>query len=322
MNNITIIILNGGLGNQLFQYSLYLWLKKIGRIAYLFNGWYYLNSTLPHEQIKLNYFNVVENVYINMNEAAYYIDISNYYSFKQLFKAKIKKNLFFQYLVIKLLRKITNNNNIKYVNKNNIFIDDSDKMYEELIMNKPNINYICDGVFARLNHIVKIIDELDKKIIFSKKLNEPYVSYYESIKSFTSVAVHVRRGDYVGNATRDICNMSYYKNAINILSKKYNNLHFFVFSDDIQYISENFTFLKCYTIIDSINELMSDYFDLFLMTKVNHLILSNSTFSWWGAWLNKSNGKTVIVPDHYHSDNSWIPIDEIFPSEWIRLPLN
>jgi hypothetical protein len=116
--------------------------------------------------------------------------------------------------------------------------------------------------------------------------------------------------------------MTYYRNSIQYLSSKYNDLFYYIFSDDIEYIKLNFFFLKNYAIIDNSSLEISDYYDLYLMTQVNHLIISNSTFSWWAAYLNTDPKKTVIAPERYHFDNSWVQSDDLYPPEWIKLSIN
>jgi hypothetical protein len=144
----------------------------------------------------------------------------------------------------------------------------------------------------------------------------------ESIQKGNSVSIQVRRGDFVGDDDLDICTMKYYSKAIKYLQERYSNLEFYLFSNDIHYLQTNFTFLDDSYIVDNSNEKHSDYFDLFLMTKTKHNIISNSSFGWWGAWLNQNPQKTVIVPEKWRgTDKYFANPDFVYPPEWIKLPI-
>lgn len=125
----------------------------------------------------------------------------------------------------------------------------------------------------------------------------------EEICRSNSVSIHVRKGDYVATGL-DIVGMEYYKKAVGLLEGRYDNLKYFVFSDDKPFISENFTFLNNYHIVMG-NDGKDSYKDMQLMSLCRHNIICNSTFSTWGARLNTHPDKCVIVPEDYL--NTFVP---------------
>lgn len=130
---------------------------------------------------------------------------------------------------------------------------------------------------------------------FSPILNERESEILERIKSTNSVSIHLRRGDYVGSRF-DLCSIEYYKKAIEIVEKKVESPVFFFFSEDKDYIRDNFSYLNNYEIVDSRSERCE--IDLYLMSKCRNNIIANSTFSFWGAYLNDNHQKIVISPEY------------------------
>lgn len=121
-----------------------------------------------------------------------------------------------------------------------------------------------------------VIDQLKEK--YKHELNKPTCS------------IHVRRGDYLNLSDHHpVQNMDYYIRAINEVGQ---DKTFLVFSDDISWCKNNFNFLKNVIYCEN-NE---DYEDLYLMSLCSHNIIANSSFSWWGAWLNRNKNKKVIAP--------------------------
>lgn len=137
------------------------------------------------------------------------------------------------------------------------------------------------------------------------------------------VSLHIRRTDFITDKTYIGYTLpaSYYRRAIEIVSSKLNNPTFFIFSDDITWVKQNFYleqnhfFIECTSNID----------DLFLMQSCHHHIIANSTFSWWGAWLNPSNDKIIIAPklwfkpDAYWNNGQKVDTKDIIPKKWIQI---
>lgn len=135
----------------------------------------------------------------------------------------------------------------------------------------------------------------------------------------TSVSVHLRRGDYVstpgGRASHGVCDHAYYARALERLRPEVGQaLHAFVFSDDPVWARENLR-LDCEMTLVDVNDALSAHDDLRLMASCRHHIIANSTFSWWGAWLDPRPDKVVVAPRQWFSD-SRLQNPDILPTSW------
>lgn len=136
-----------------------------------------------------------------------------------------------------------------------------------------------------------------------------------------AVSIHVRRGDYLlekhWKALGCICQSSYYLNALAELEKRVKHPHYYVFSEDLNWVRRNLPLTKA-EFIDW-NKGEDSWQDMMLMSHCRHHIICNSTFSWWGAWLNPRENKTVIMPERWfqHCDTP-----NIYPAGWIKVPVN
>lgn len=126
-------------------------------------------------------------------------------------------------------------------------------------------------------------------------------------------SIHVRRGDYLRRPQRQpICGMKYYKNAINYLGSK---KCYLVLSDDIEWCKTKF---KGENFIFSENE--NPVVDLYLQSMCTNNIISNSSFSWWGAWLNNNPDKIVVTPKQWYGKQlNYLNLKDMLPDDWIRL---
>ena len=147
--------------------------------------------------------------------------------------------------------------------------------------------------------------------------------WLQKIRNCTSVSLHVRRGDYVSsrlaNQFHGTCSLEYYVQAIRRVHEIAGRaVVFFVFSDDPGWARENLSFDDCphYFITD--NDADKNYEDLRLMSACQHNIIANSTFSWWGAWLNPNPNKIVIAPIRWFIAEG-ISTDDLIPESWERI---
>lgn len=133
-----------------------------------------------------------------------------------------------------------------------------------------------------------------------------------------TVSVHIRRGDYLSNAFAEgfgnCCPPEYYRNAIGFMNDRFNNPIFIVFSDDMKWVKENLILENALYVEH--NKGIDSWQDMYLMSLCKHNIIANSTFSWWGAWLNENMDKTVIAPRRWWSG---IEHDDVVPATWIRM---
>lgn len=139
-----------------------------------------------------------------------------------------------------------------------------------------------------------------------------------AIQRCVSASVHVRRGDYVSHAASKEylgnCPVDHYVNAARELAEKHGVEHFFVFSDEPEWAAEHLPLPRPATIV-SHNTGRNAHWDLFLMKHCHHHIIANSSFSWWGAWLNERPDKVVIAPATWFA-GSGTPSSAIIPPTW------
>lgn len=180
----------------------------------------------------------------------------------------------------------------------------------------PSFSYIY-GNWQSEKYFYEIKDIIKKDFSFSAPLQDKNIALANQIFDSNSVSLHIRRGDYVSNpeaaSFHGTILLNYYYEAIEYISKNIQNPCFFVFSDDIPWVKDNLKIkYPCVFVDNNINE--DSFFDMYLMSLCKHNIIANSTFSWWGAWLNENKNKIVISPDRWFSDKN-IKSD-LIPDRW------
>lgn len=171
------------------------------------------------------------------------------------------------------------------------------------------------GFFQNENYFKKYRQELLKEFVPRKKLDKKNDKILNEIKSSNSVSVHIRRTDYK-DLNIDI-DLEYYKKAIEYMTNRVEDPVFYFFSDDMDYVIQNFSDTKLTCKFINHNNKDNCYKDLFLMKNCKHNIITNSTFSWWGAWLNENPEKIVICPKQWFKDN--IYSNNLLLDEWIKI---
>ncbi|WP_237073810.1 alpha-1,2-fucosyltransferase [Mucilaginibacter mali] len=161
---------------------------------------------------------------------------------------------------------------------------------------------------------------------FNRPLNHQSAEIATEIsQQVNPVSMHIRRGDYVSSKTTNelhgLCSINYYKKATTLINEQLADPHFYIFSDDPEWVGQNLLpCLKNATLVHH-NPGADSWQDMALMNKCKHHIIANSSFSWWGAWLSAGNEKTVIAPKNWFAKPSaYFDDADIVPSNWIKLP--
>ena len=325
-----IISCNGGLGNQMFQIALYYMLKKQFKKNDIFLDLsnYVLNKI--HNQFE------IKNIF-NLDIDTNTLKISKRFLFKIKVKKMIKKTF-----IIKIYKKIKNQSidkkyfyelpfekdfekkYIKYLEKN-YRIKSLDSMrvfflmgeYVESIFNVHESTYIL-GCPQSEKYFNDIKCEIKEIFSFPKFKNIKNITIADEINRTNSVAIHIRRGDYLDDpALGGLIKKEYYIAAIEYIRKKITNPKFYIFSNDIEWCKKNLK-LENVCFIDW-NKGKESYRDMQLMSLCKHNIIPNSTFSWWGAWLNKNPNKIVIAPKVWINPKTGLKDLDIIPNEWIKI---
>jgi hypothetical protein len=138
----------------------------------------------------------------------------------------------------------------------------------------------------------------------------------ETINMVESVAIHVRRGDYITDSFHaehvGVAEMPYYRNATNFLQGKTSQAHYFVFTDDPEWVKKNFDPGVPFQLVEH-NDQVNAFEDLRLMSACKHQVISNSSFGWWGGWLSNNDQKIVVAPKVWRKEGP----DMYKPDSWI-----
>ena len=153
------------------------------------------------------------------------------------------------------------------------------------------------GYFQTYRYFDHCTDLIRKEFTFKKEIVAAANSFLKDKQSQPTVSIHVRRGDYVELAHHGLCDISYYTNAISTYfsDKPYN---FIVVTDDVEWAKSTFVGGDNFFVSETYNQ----YVDMCIMSLCNHNIIANSTFSWWGSWLNQNPDKLVVAPSVWFRD--------------------
>lgn len=285
-----LVTLSGGLGNQMFQYAFYLALKVSDR-----------------------------NVFVYKNKILNYAE-HNGYELDRLFGIEKRcENLWVTDLfAIKGLGNVFKHIVFPVKVRERVLHDFS--VYGSWLKYVPFYGVHLVGYWQSERYFEQVKDVVRKTFIFDeRKVSGQTKACLDKLSVENSVSIHVRRGDYLlainMQTLGNICDIFYYRKAISFIGEKVNNPTFYIFSDDIKWAKENLLLPDNAVFVDW-NTGKGSWQDMFLMSKCKHNIIANSSFSWWGAWLNNYENKIVLAPDRWlHS----VPAPDIIPESWIKI---
>ncbi len=191
--------------------------------------------------------------------------------------------------------------------------------FDSLVLDLPDNTYL-DGYWQSYRYFEDIAELICAELTSMVPLGPQDEKVATSIAKGDAVSVHVRRGDYVTHqaaaSNHGLCSLDYYKAALARVLPHVERPHFFVFSDDAAWARENLPLPGPATFVDH-NGPATAFQDMRLMSLCNHQITANSSFSWWGAWLNLRPDKIVVTPKQWFADQR--DTSALAPGDWIRL---
>ena len=199
-----------------------------------------------------------------------------------------------------------------------IIIEKTPFHYDEEITRRTG-GYIC-GFWQTEKYFSSFETEIRKLFRFRPAaISERSKSLAYKIKKGRSVSIHVRGTDYIKTPSiaqkyNNLSNTQYYSSAISMIKTLYEDPDFYVFTDDPDWVSSQEIFQGA-TVCSDLSD--GSWNDLYAMSQCKHHIIANSSFSWWGAWLNPSSEKIVIAPDIWHIDGTKSP--DLIPESWIKI---
>lgn len=189
-------------------------------------------------------------------------------------------------------------------------------------------DYYLEGWFANDIYFKSIRNLLINDICSHVQLSGENLIKQNEISKVNSVAVHIRRGDFLTNTYFKVLPIEYYSNAINRAMKEIENPVFYFFSNDTDWTKKAFSNISNAIFVDHNSEADTEYStrgdinDLMLIRFCKHQIIANSTFSWWGAWLNENPDKRVFYPSKYFNNikaQKQYEKHSFMPDEWIKI---
>lgn len=283
-----IVQATDGLGNQLFQYAIGRKLSLLYKTDLFIDTTHFINN--KHRQFLLNF------LYTKFSE------INNYKRFA------LKHPLSFLKLRSGVLT---------------IFQEDHRLSGNSLQFTK---NSFLKGYWGEEDYFKDIRNILLEDLKLKKEYQTNLFQLIQrEVSQVNSVSIHVRRGDYLEDKNKFLfenLNISYYNNAIELITSKVPNAKFYIFSDDINWTKRNLPIKSDHVYVNESNSL-KDFEELILMSSCTHNIIANSTFSWWGGWLNKNVNKLVIQPKNWYKDkdlqHSFELNQTMFSEKFIRI---
>jgi Glycosyl transferase family 11 len=287
-----IVRLSGGMGNQMFQYAAGLSLSTARKTDLFLDLSWFHNS--PADVAK----------------RAYRLDVF-------AIRAGIAQN--------KQIRRIAEPSAIRRL------FDRSKPYFRKNIYYEPHFHYdpnfrrassdiILDGYWQSEAYFRDMADTIRREFTISAPLTPATTGMAKKIGAVNSVSLHIRRGDYV-TAPQTLkyhgtCEPDYYRSAVGKIRELAGDMEIFVFSDDMDWVKENISTEFPMTFVNHPGR--QDYEDLYLMSLCRHNIIANSSFSWWGAWLNKNPGKAVVAPARWFNESN-ADTKDLLPGEWLKV---
>jgi hypothetical protein len=281
--------LKGGLGNQMFQYAAGRSLSILRKTELKLDLSFYKNLDPAYRRYQMSAFNTIENI-------ASKAEVE-----------KMQKNSLWR----SLERSLPYSMRSTIVN-NDLFFD-------------PNFFRIRDNTYIEGNwqnekYFCNISDNIKSEFSLRKAVTENFESISERISKSHSISLHIRRGDYLSPKFSNIypvLSSEYYAKAAAHFDSLLSDPIFFVFSDDLDWAKKNLNIPYPSVFVDLSGE-NKDAEEMVLMSRCRHNIIANSSFSWWGAWLNRNPDKIVISP------KKWFNIlkayeESIIPKEWLTI---
>ncbi len=286
-----IVRLNGGLGNQLFQYATGRHLAHLNEAELLLDISHFQlsNQNAVHKKYELDAFNLASTI---ADEKI----LNNFHGTEFSTRERI------------LTRLISLGKYRKYK-------FDEYGFDEQLLDLKGN--YYLSGYFQSDKYFKNIKEIIQNEFEIKGEFIPNDKALKQEITETNSVSIHIRRGDYIRNLSsmdaHGLCSKDYYTKSIEFIKRELgNDLHFYLFTDDEEWVRKEMIWdINC-TLISGKTTIE----DFYLMKLCKHNIIANSTFSWWAAWLNSNPNKKVIIPKHWTTNIVTEQI-ELVPNKWL-----
>ncbi|WP_234733464.1 alpha-1,2-fucosyltransferase [Tellurirhabdus bombi] len=285
--------ITSGLGNQLFQYAIARHLSILNKASLYFDLSYY----------KYQYETDTPRVF-------------KLHNFKIDYKLLDNSPLLYASKATKLFPERTLKPVFELVKEKHFHVD------PEVLKARAKL-LILDGFWQSEKYFSPAAAIIRKELVFTNQPGPAFEKYKNEIaRSANPISIHIRRGDYVNNAefsqSFGFIGIDYYHQAIKLIKRQFTDFRFFVFSDDQEWTEKNFDLSSDTVFVKNIGE-NSDLDDLHLMSLCKHHVIANSSFSWWGAWLNADPNKMVITPKNWFKNKPDWHTTDLIPDSWLSV---
>lgn len=300
-----IALFNGGLGNQVFQYIFARYIEESTReTCFLDDSYFYLTEEKRKQEKKGGIVTVhngyeIEKVFPNAKASLlskqFTADVWNYMMENKRLGISIEQQLLDAGLNISVIRET---GEVSF--SGNIFDAPPNEFCPQISNFPSDLEIYYSGYWINKGWFAANSEVLRHELKFPNITDKINMEYQEAIVKTNSVAVHIRRGDFVtiGWALSE----EYYANAVNVMKNNYNDAIFYIFSDDLDWCKENAETLGLnlgkdqVVYVDGNYDRKHNYIDMQLMSICKHMIISNSSFSYLAALLNENKEKLIINP--------------------------
>ncbi|MFD2934558.1 alpha-1,2-fucosyltransferase [Spirosoma flavum] len=204
-----------------------------------------------------------------------------------------------------------------------LFLKEKQFHFDDTVVEASACCITLDGFWQSEAYFRDNADTIRRDLTLSNIPSPEFAHYKQQINNTpTPVSIHVRRGDYVNHPefskTFGFIGLAYYEQALSQLNELHKNIQLYVFSDDHEWVHQNLS-LPDNTVFVQNSGSNADIADLVLMSQCQHHIIANSSFSWWGAWLNPNPDKLVITPRQWYKQQPTWNTKDLLPSTWLAL---
>jgi hypothetical protein len=288
--------LQGGLGNQMFQYAIARALSTHYNTDFVLDSSWFndLEKGVTPRKLELPLLNIDQTLFNNSGKLTtkkkFRLALQHYLPFGPIIQRQVNAYDFDQAIF-----------HLKNIGRRDLYLF---------------------GYWQSFRYFSHIRALLQLEFTAREQLPQAYKKYESEILTSESVMVHVRRGDYVHSPSAShfhgALDLNYYLNAFKQILSAHHNAHFFIFSDDLDWAKSALPQDLSMTFIENLSLDNSTVHELELMTSCKHHIIANSSFSWWGAWLKKGSGGYVYSPNRWLSNRS-LDLSNLLPADWLKL---
>lgn len=204
-----------------------------------------------------------------------------------------------------------------------LFLKEKHFHFDESVVRARAGCLILEGFWQSERYFRESADTIRRELTLTKTPSAEFKRYEALIRTTqTPVSIHVRRGDYVNHPefsqTFGFVGIDYYTEALRRLSATLNEPVLYVFSDDKEWVRQHLPLPETAVYVENTGP-DSDVADLVLMSRCSHHIIANSSFSWWGAWLNPKPDKLVITPKQWYKNQPTWNTKDLLPEAWLAI---